>query len=481
MKRLAITFLSSLFWTLTFAQQPASTLVDINRQYAPDELKADLAYLLQQFEEIHPGLYTYASRESINKQVASIQRQLNKPMTRLEFARLIIPLTAAFRDGHTGMNFPRHEIASYVQQGGLVFPYEVTIQGKQLFIKANYSENPATPKGTEILSINGVSAETITSTLVTYNSGELESFRQIRASNNFLRLAWYIFGFQSPYQLSLKSVSGQTVQLVQAGLTAREYQARYEQAAQKEASIDSYTFTLLPEQKAALFTFNSMDKLPEFQSVLDSMFTTIRRQNISNLIIDMRQNGGGNSTLGSALYSYITDKPITQFTHIDLKISEAVKQRGWYKQMGLSDTLSAGQIISNELTPEKPAPLAKPDLFFRGKVYLLTSNYTFSSANAFVTAFKCYRIGTIIGQETGGVTMAFGDLIDFKLPNTQLDAFCSCKTFVHPCGEPKLHGVIPDIEIHQQLSDTQAGRDTVLEYTRQLIQNGGLAERNKYR
>jgi C-terminal processing protease CtpA/Prc len=108
---------------------------------------------------------------------------------------------------------------------------------------------------------------------------------------------------------------------------------------------------------------------------------------------------------------------------------------------------------------------------------LLTSNYTFSSANAFVTAFKCYKIGTIIGQETGGVTIAFGEVVDFKLPNTQLEAFSACKRMYHPCGVTKLQGVLPDITLHQQLADTKAGRDTVLEYTREMIKTRATAEK----
>ena len=468
-----------LLWTVAWAQQPAPTQVDINHQYKPEELKADLAYLIQQYEQIHPGLYTYVSRQSISQQVKAIHRQLNRPMTRLEFCRLIIPITASFRDGHTGMNFPRYELASFVQKGGLVFPYEVSLQGNQLFIKTDYSDNPATPAGTQILSINGIPTQTITQKMVAYSSGELDSFRQIRAGNNFLRLAWYIFGFQSPYQLSIKTKAGATLHVVQPGLTVSAYETKVSQTAQKQALDNKYkySFTLWPEQQAAFFSFNHMDNLPAFESFLDSMFTTLHQQKTENLIIDMRQNGGGNSALGEALFRYITDKPVAQFVKMDMKISLAVKQKSWYKQMGLTDTLSAGQIITNHIEAQRPAPLAKPDLFFRGAVYLLTSNYTFSSANAFVTAFKCYKIGTIIGQETGGVTIAFGEVVDFKLPNTQLEAFSACKRMYHPCGVTKLQGVLPDITLHQQLADTKAGRDTVLEYTLEMIKTRATAEK----
>lgn len=125
-----------------------------------------------------------------------------------------------------------------------------------------------------------------------------------------------------------------------------------------------------------------------------------------------------------------------------------------------------GKVVSFHEQPETHK-IREP--FFNGDVYLLTSPNTFSSANILAAVFKCYDMGTIIGEETGGVTIAFGDLIYFSLPNTGLPGICSYKKFYHPCGNPDNRGVIPDTEVIPDPEDLKDNRDTVLEFTIETI------------
>ncbi|MFQ6614655.1 MAG: hypothetical protein ACE5D1_07415 [Fidelibacterota bacterium] len=82
---------------------------------------------------------------------------------------------------------------------------------------------------------------------------------------------------------------------------------------------------------------------------------------------------------------------------------------------------------------------------------------------------KCYRLGTLVGEETGGLTIAYGDVIPFTLENTQLVDGVSYKYFVHPCGKRDLHGVVPDIPFQEPLNTDQESPDPLLEYTLNLI------------
>jgi len=121
-----------------------------------------------------------------------------------------------------------------------------------------------------------------------------------------------------------------------------------------------------------------------------------------------------------------------------------------------------GKTISHFSEPDIPEI---NDLFFEGNVFLLTGPNAFSSANILAAVFKCYNMKTMIGEETGGLTIAFGDIINFELPNTKLKAGCSYKKFYHPCSKPDNHGVITDIVVKQNLEDSKQGKDTVMEFT----------------
>lgn len=107
---------------------------------------------------------------------------------------------------------------------------------------------------------------------------------------------------------------------------------------------------------------------------------------------------------------------------------------------------------------------------FSGKTYLLTSHYTFSSANMLAASYKCYGMGTIVGEETGGVLASYGDLVGFQLPNSGLNAYCSYKWFVLPCYGGEVQGVRPDVKARPGMENIREQKDVVMEQVMDLIQ-----------
>ena len=82
-------------------------------------------------------------------------------------------------------------------------------------------------------------------------------------------------------------------------------------------------------------------------------------------------------------------------------------------------------------------------------VFVLTSNYTFSSAAILANALQYYKIGKIVGEETGGIKKFFGDNIIITLPNTRLHCTVSFKKFILPGASEisVIETVKPDHEI----------------------------------
>ncbi len=79
---------------------------------------------------------------------------------------------------------------------------------------------------------------------------------------------------------------------------------------------------------------------------------------------------------------------------------------------------------------EFPAVPLRPDtnsLRFTGDVFLLINEGTFSSATMLAATIKDYELGTLVGEETGGLASNFGEVYSFALPNTRLVATVSCK------------------------------------------------------
>ena len=85
-------------------------------------------------------------------------------------------------------------------------------------------------------------------------------------------------------------------------------------------------------------------------------------------------------------------------------------------------------------------------LLFKGNLYLLTSNSTFSSAMDFASYIQDNKLGKIIGEIPGNCASHYGDKVDFKLPNSNLIASISYKYFNRPDKNNKSLLVKPDIK-----------------------------------
>ena len=70
------------------------------------------------------------------------------------------------------------------------------------------------------------------------------------------------------------------------------------------------------------------------------MFTQINNNEIENLVIDIRKNQGGNSSLNDLLFSYLYSEPFKGFDRIEIKISpEIIAQKPFYKRYMLEISL----------------------------------------------------------------------------------------------------------------------------------------------
>ena len=110
-------------------------------------------------------------------------------------------------------------------------------------------------------------------------------------------------------------------------------------------------------------------------------------------------------------------------------------------------------------------------MLFNGNVYVLTSIETFSSGTQLAALVKDYKLGKIIGQETGGIPTCYGDHFDFVLPNTKTNVRVSYKWSLRPSGVDDNRGVIPDIILNLSLTDILLAKDKEMNYALNYIKN----------
>lgn len=452
---------------LTIAQSKVAT-----QKLTPQQLKDDLAFLLKTFENVHVNLYENVSRKKVKAYSKALKAKFTQPMSALEFYRLTAPLANLFQDGHTTFLMPMQVTMKYLRSGKRMLPFQVKMDASyKVYIRYNMDSLEVIPKGSEVISINGQNAQQMSGKLIKYFPGESIEFRRRNAQGFFPFVLWTIFGMKGNFTIVYKEAqTGKQNVVHHAGISYQKWRKkRAELRAKKNISFKPYSYRQYAPQ-VGLLTVNTFrargGALKKYLNFLKTTFYQIKKQNITSLVIDVRQNGGGNSSLGDSLLNYISDKPWVQFAKTELKVSNEIKAVKYYKNNQKVQKAKVGTILV--FSGEKILPQKNNSQRFKGKVYILSGTGSFSSASSFVAAVKGAKIGTIIGEPTGGVAVSFGDLHFFKLPYTQLQVGVSFKRFVvcPDCKYPN-RGIPADHAVKD--SNPDDARDEVLEYALKLI------------
>ena len=107
---------------------------------------------------------------------------------------------------------------------------------------------------------------------------------------------------------------------------------------------------------------------------------------------------------------------------------------------------------------------------FNGNIYLLTSPINASLSFYLAAEFQLRKLGTIIGQETGGNMRDIngGQILFLYLPNSDIEVnFPVVGGFA--LGEQPNRGVLPDVPTQTTLQDIVENRDVEMETALNLI------------
>jgi C-terminal processing protease CtpA/Prc len=165
----------------------------------------------------------------------------------------------------------------------------------------------------------------------------------------------------------------------------------------------------------------------------------------SALIIDMRNNGGGNSDVGYRVLATLTGTPFETGRSFTRDYRPAY--RAWQEP------------LPDYVIPDQPWPADAAHQYTK-PVAVLISNATFSAGEDFMVAFDSMKRGAIVGEATGGST---GQPLVVALPGGGSARICTKKD-TYPDGREWVgKGIEPTVKVVPTVADLKRGRDTVLE------------------
>ncbi len=429
----------------------------------PEAMKEDLDFILKNIDEIHPNMYAYISKEEFNTLKIETYEKLNKPLNDLEYYTAIAPLVAEIRNGHTRLR-PNKKVLSFLQsEMTKAYPIEIDCPGGGIFIKSYYGLLDF-PMG-EILEINNRNATVYLKQICRYRAVEHKNYDLALVEKGGLSVLMLLDnGQMKPVNLKVKSEQGQIHNLTIEVVEASEIKKVITSRESTKAKPEHFEFTHDKENNVAIMTIKSFNSqyLEKFKIFLEKHFSYIHEKNIKNLIIDIRDNGGGSTNLSWELISCLTDKPFKLFSKTMIKLSKQIEGKLWSKVKKEDE----GKVLEFESSDKIPN---KSYQVLRGKSYLLINRNTFSTALDLAVVLQYYSLAILVGEETKDTPSGYGDIVMLEAPNTKMQLQVSAKYFEALGDKKDGRGVVPDYEVNQTPEDTEKGVNTVLQFTLDLI------------
>ena len=391
-------------------------------------------------------MYAVYPKQQLTRDIERMKSELEPSGDIFYFYKQVAPLVVKLNDGHTTVPLPFYSPSDLINKVFFPISVKVSYPDKEILVQSNYSQvqDAMIPTGAQITNINNRQANDIVQEMMNLLSGEKDFFK-IGVLDQIFPLLMYVLYRDSIFDI--KYIFNQNMYSIQIKAT---YQEVYERLSQQNdlVSNNHYTFRTLSEKNIGIIELNSFMNMDRFKVFIDSAFHILQKENIENLIIDIRKNGGGNSPLVDELFQYISHIPFAQAGKIITKYSDFQKQ--FYKTNYNTEISNPNgiEIYDNSQLIE----LRENPLRYKGAVFLLKSHYTYSAAADCSWAFKYFKMGTIVGEETGGLPVSFGAMITPKLPNSGLLYGISCKrSYQYGATDENIHqGTIPDYNVTEE-------------------------------
>jgi len=419
-----------------------------------EQIVADIENAQVYMEDIHPNLYAYISKNKIETLKNSLIDKIPEKITDIETYKIFSEFFAYFKDGHILFN-----IDNYLKRGGILTknipPYRFKLKNGKLYIIKNYYYRKNIPIGSEILKINDKPASVCVKEV-----SKLISHETVQHLNAQLQipLFWGQWNNFEDLEITYKTTDNQTKTISSSSGLFANISMLYDFTG---LGIDNYSFKII--NNIGYLYIRHFTKIKKLKKLLDNSFKEIKQKKIKNLIIDIRDSDGGSQVTSEEIMQYISPVSFNSYDISLLKVSKEI--------IKLNPNIDKTLYIPGSLykEPQNKVELKKNSLRYNGNCFLLTSGYSFSTASDFAAMFRHFKIGTIIGTETGGRRISFGSPYKFHLKNSNCFAKASMKKLINVGGVQNKGVIIPDYIIENTIKDDINEIDRVLRFAIKII------------
>ncbi|WP_299216602.1 S41 family peptidase [uncultured Aquimarina sp.] len=423
-----------------------------SQQFEKEKIVADLDFLNTSIKDAHYNIYSYVSKEKLDSTYQTVKESIQKDsLTLLKTINTFQRFISTINNGHTEIDFPAKSYREYAYNKGTLFPLEISFEDGKNLIRKNFSNNPEIKVGAEILKINEISMKDILSKIHPHISAERTYLKNAKIEvASFPRLYWQVFGKQDRFEIEIRDQKTIKKHVINAVNLIEGYEKKRTEVLNSTMSVKSF------KSSDYINPGNFSGDEKAYRKFIDSAFIKIYKNQKNNLIIDLRNNAGGDNSFSDYLVSYIANKPFRWNSKLTIKTSKFLKEHT-RKHNDTTDTYfknilshTDNEIYDYEFEEYQPQEKNKR---FQGKVYVLINRQSHSQSAVTAAQIQDYKFGTIVGEETGDYPSLYASQFQYSLPNTGIVVKVSKGYIVRVNGSKKQEGVIPDIIIRDHLLD----------------------------
>jgi len=371
--------------------------------------REDLQYLARELPKRHKNLFHTVSREQFERAVAELDAALPSLQDHQVIVRML-QITAKVGDAHTYVHLP---------QGFKRYPISLYWFGNELrVVRATKEYTDAL--GARVVKIGETGIDEVQARLLSVLSqAENEWFILSNSPAYMLRpevlhtlgvvpdtgRAKFTFENEQGAQFTL----GIAPVVADARFASESVGAAKEEPLYRQRADEPFWFTYLAERQTVYVNFKRYDSLDENTRKL---FQFVDGNPTRKLVIDMRQNSGGD------------------FTKVRGSLIPAIKKR--------------------------------PAINSRGRLFVIIGRRTFSAAMTNAIDFRKETNAILVGEPAGERPNSYQENDEMKLPNSRLTV--SYSTRYYKFLDEDAPALMPDKRIDPSWAEYKAGRDAVMDW-----------------
>jgi hypothetical protein len=364
----------------------------------------DLAYFARELPAHHANAFFTLSKAAFDAQIADLDRRLPS-LGDDERLMALQKIVNTIGDGHTGIVFPqpRYPLGIDIGKFGDDFRIIAVAPGRENVL------------GARILKIGNTPIAQAYATALDYTPvGELTELRQVRALVYLTRgLFLHGAGLVPSHEHALFTLQSDDGKIFESDIAwspgAEQHTASGAPTPFAKTHVGETFWCDWLEANATVFcAFHAYEDLDKRAK---QMFALLAAKHPKKLVIDMRDNGGGDNTVGDA------------------------------------------QLVK---------PLKASEYNARGRLYILIGADTFSAAMNNAAQFQDETAAILVGETIGEKPNSYQEPRQFRLPNSHLIVRASTRYYAfRKTGE---NAVRPNKEVLPTWDDIKSGRDPVLDW-----------------